>query len=90
MPLDQEAEARYRAAAADKELGEFWSKAKPTRAPYSAGEVLCRGATFYPKFAEVRRNYECFQWHDNFLVPHEPTCSVCFISQFLEKGGIGK
>jgi len=52
--LDPDAEARYRAVAADASLGEFWNKAKPTRAPYSAGEVMCRGAMFYPKFAEVR------------------------------------
>jgi hypothetical protein len=53
-PLNPDAEKRYREVASDKELGEFWNKAKPTRAPYAAGEVLCRGATFYPKFAEVR------------------------------------
>jgi hypothetical protein len=51
---DPDAERRYREVASDKELGEFWNRAKPTRAPYAAGEVLCRGATFYPKFTEVR------------------------------------
>jgi hypothetical protein len=50
-PEIAEADERYLEVAKDAALRDFFAtKEQPSRAPYASGEVMCRGAQFYPKW----------------------------------------
>ena len=86
-----DADQRYLEVAEDNEISDFFQRVgSVSRAPYSAGEVLCRGATFYPKFKEVSAFANCQR------CPRVPDPSGGRVSalnlapQYVENGGLGK